>query len=134
MKKTFSFLLVFCQFLSYAQITSYKKTTAMIPMRDGIKLLTVIYSPIIKEGKFPFMIERTPYGAFNRADTFDFSPIPGYAAMARDGYIFIFQDVRGKFKSEGMMEMNRQMYHQSNPSANDESPETYDTVDGLGKN
>ena len=134
MKKIFSFLLVFCQFLSYAQITSYKKTTAMIPMRDGIKLFTVIYSPIIKEGKFPFMIERTPCGAFNRADTFDFSPIAGYAAMARDGYIFIFQDIRGKFKSEGTMEMNRPMYHQSNSSAIDESTDTYDTVDWLVNN
>ena len=106
----------------------------MIPMRDGIKLFTVVYSPIIKEGKFPFMIERTPYGAFDRTDTFNFSAIPGYAAMARDGYIFVFQDIRGKFKSEGTMEMNRPMYHQKNPSAIDESTDTYDTVDWLVKN
>jgi putative CocE/NonD family hydrolase len=132
-KKIFLFSVLFCQ-LSNAQITAYKKTTAMIPMRDGVKLFTVVYSPITKAGKFPFMIERTPYGAFNRADTFDFSPIPGYAAMARDGYIFVFQDIRGKFKSEGTMEMNRPMYHQTNPSAIDESTDTYDTVDWLVNN
>jgi putative CocE/NonD family hydrolase len=134
MKKIFLFLLLLCHFLSYGQISVYKKATAMIPMRDGIKLFTVIYSPIIEEGKFPFMIERTPYGAFNREDTFNFSLIPAYAAMARDGYIFIFQDIRGKFKSEGTMEMNRPMYHQTNPSAIDESTDTYDTVDWLVKN
>jgi putative CocE/NonD family hydrolase len=134
MKKIFLFPILFCQFLTHAQVTAYKKTTAMIPMRDGIKLFTVIYSPINTGDKFPFMIERTPYGAFNRSDTFDFSPIPGYAAMARDGYIFVFQDIRGKFKSEGTMEMNRPMYHQKNPSAIDESTDTYDTVDWLVKN
>ena len=106
----------------------------MIPMRDGVKLFTVIYSPIIPEGKFPFMIERTPYGAFDRSDTFNFSTIPGYSEMAKDGYIFIFQDIRGKFKSEGKMEMNRPMYHKADPSAVDESTDTYDTIDWLIKN
>jgi putative CocE/NonD family hydrolase len=134
MRKLFLFPALLWQILCFAQITTYKKTTAMIPMRDGVKLFTVIYAPITKDGKFPFMIERTPYGAFNRADTFDFSPIAGYAAMARDGYIFVFQDIRGKFKSEGTMEMNRPMYHQTNPAAIDESTDTYDTVDWLVKN
>src|SRR5437762_8527152 len=129
MKKILLLLFLFCQFLSNGQITFYKKNTAMIPMRDGIKLFTVIYSPINATGKFPFMIERTPYGAFNQSDTFDFSKIPAYADMAKDGYIFIFQDIRGKFKSEGKMEMNRPMYHKADPSAIDESTDTYDAVD-----
>ena len=134
MRKIFLFLFLLCSFLMNGQITSYKKSVAMIPMRDGVKLFTVVYSPITNEGRFPFMIERTPYGAFNRTDTFDFSPIPGYADMAKDGYIFVFQDIRGKFKSEGTMEMNRPMYHATNPSAVDESTDTYDTVDWLVKN
>jgi putative CocE/NonD family hydrolase len=54
--------------------------------------------------------------------------------MAKDGYIFVFQDIRGKFKSEGKMEMNKPMYHKTDPSAIDESTDTYDTVDWLVKN
>ena len=54
--------------------------------------------------------------------------------MAKDGYIFVFQDIRGKFKSEGTMEMNKPMYHKTDPSAIDESTDTYDTVDWLVKN
>jgi putative CocE/NonD family hydrolase len=106
----------------------------MIRMRDGVRLFTVIYSPISVPGKFPFMIERTPYGALNDADTLDLSPYAGYAEMAKDGYIFVFQDIRGKFKSEGKMEMNKPMYHKTDPSAIDESTDTYDTVDWLVKN
>ena len=134
MKKIVVLLLLIGSLLCNAQITAYKKSTAMIPMRDGIKLFTVIYSPINTTGKFPFMIERTPYGAFNASDTFDFSNIAGYADMAKDGYIFVFQDIRGKFKSEGMMEMNRPMYHKADPSAIDESTDTYDAIDWLVKN
>jgi putative CocE/NonD family hydrolase len=134
MNKIFFLLYLFSYVLSNGQSSLYKKSTAMIPMRDGIKLFTVIYSPINMEGKFPFMIERTPYGAYNGSDTLDISPFPGYAEMAKDGYLFVFQDIRGKFKSEGKMEMNRPMYHKTNPSAIDESTDTYDAVDWLVKN
>jgi putative CocE/NonD family hydrolase len=134
MKKIFFILFLFCHVLTWGQIHLYKKTTAMIPMRDGVKLFTVIYSPIDKAGNYPFMIERTPYGAFNRGDTFDFSNLAAYADMAQDGYIFIFQDIRGKYKSEGRMEMNRPVYHKSNPKAIDESTDTYDAIDWLVKN
>jgi len=135
MKKIGSFLFfLFARLLIDAQPYLYKIDTAMIPMRDGIKLFTVIYSPIGMEGKFPFMIERTPYGAGNGKDTFDFAPYAAYKDMARDGYIFVFQDIRGKFGSEGTMEMNKPMYHQTDPSAIDESTDTYDTVDWLVKN
>src|SRR5262245_4706221 len=100
MKKIFFPLLVFAWHLSNGQPFLYKKDTAMIPMRDGVRLFTIIYSPVSLQGKFPFMIQRTPYGALNsRRDTVDLSPYPGYAGMARDGYIFVFQDIRGKFKS-----------------------------------
>src|SRR6266404_5949833 len=134
MKKIFFFLFLFGPFLISAQITAYKKSTVMIPMRDGVKLFTVIYSPVNAIGKYPFMIERTPYGAFNQSDTFDFSKIPGYADMAKDGYLFVFQDIRGKYQSEGKMEMNRPMYHKADPSAIDESTDSYDAIDWLVKN
>ncbi len=135
MKKIFFFLLLFCQLICAAQITQYKKRTAMIPMRDGIKLFTVIYSPVISSGTYPFMIERTPYGAFDfEKDTIDFSKASGYDEMAKEGYIFVFQDIRGKYKSEGKMEMNKPMYHAADPKAVDESTDTYDAIDWLVKN
>jgi len=137
MKQIFFLSFLFAGFLSTAQQPYlYNKDTAMIRMRDGIRLFTVIYTPTVP-GKFPFMIERTPYGAGDGCDTcktFNFSPYPAFADMAQDGYIFVFQDIRGKFKSEGKMEMNKPMYHKTDPSAIDESTDTYDTVDWLIKN
>src|SRR2546423_713013 len=133
MKKILILIFIFSRIITNGQ-SLYKRSAVMIPMRDGIKLFTVIYSPVYIKGQFPFMIERTPYGAFNPADTFDFSSIAGYADMAKDGYIFVFQDIRGKYKSEGKMEMNRPIYHKTNPSAIDESTDTYDAIDWLVKN
>src|SRR5215203_918202 len=102
MKKIFFLLVVFSQVFCHAQIAKYKKTTAMIPMRDGVKLFTVVYSPISTSGTYPFMIERTPYGALESSkDTADFSKATGYKEMANEGYIFVSQDIRGKYKSEG---------------------------------
>jgi len=135
MKKIVAFLFVFSHLFSDAQIAKYKKTTAMIPMRDGVKLFTVIYSPIISSGTYPFMIERTPYGALESSkDTADFSKATGYKEMADEGYIFVFQDIRGKYKSEGKMEMNKPVYHTTDPKAIDESTDTYDAIDWLIKN
>src|SRR6185295_13582817 len=133
MRKIFFPLFLLSALLSDSQSYLYKKDTAMIGMRDGVRLFTVIYTPAMT-GKFPFMIERTPYGALNANDSFDFSPYPGYAEMAKDGYIFVFQDIRGKYKSEGKMEMNKQMYHAADPKAIDESTDTYDAIDWLIKN
>ena len=135
MKKILFFLFVFIQVFCDAQIAKYKKTTAMIPMRDGVRLFTVIYSPIATSGTFPFMIQRTPYGALETSkDTVDLSNANGYKEMANEGYIFVFQDIRGKYKSEGKMEMNKPMYHAADPKAIDESTDTYDVVDWLIKN
>ncbi len=91
MKKIVVFLFVLAQVFCNAQIAKYKKTTAMIPMRDAVKLFTVIYSPVAASGTYPLMIERTPYGAFESPkDTVDFSNASGYKEMANEGYIFVF--------------------------------------------
>src|SRR5690349_19992675 len=98
MKKIFFLLFQFAGFLSDAQSYLYKKDTALIRMRDGVRLFTVIYTPLNLQGKFPFMIQPSPYGADDGCDTcktFDFFPFPAFADMARDGYIFVFQDIRG---------------------------------------
>ncbi len=112
-----------------ADVTSYKQSVAMIPMRDGIKLYTVIFSPADGEGPFPFLIERTPYGALKPQKYF---PYPG--DMGKDGYIFIFQDVRGKYNSEGNMEIHKPIIHASQKGAADESTDAFDTIDWLVKN
>src|SRR5262249_31072497 len=136
MKKMFFLLFVFAWVLSDAQSYVYKKETAMIRMRDGVRLFTVIYTPTIP-GKFPFMIERAPYDADDGCDTcktFDFFPYSAFTDMAKDGYIFDSQDIRGKFKSEGTREMNKPIYPKTDPPAIDESTDTYDTVDWLVNN
>ena len=111
----------------------YGKTEVMIPMRDGIKLFTSIYVPADVKSPLPLLIQRTPYSA---------STPPGYNIlsnsylneMAKDGYIIVVQDVRGKFKSEGHMEIHQPLIHQSQPGAVDESTDTYDAIDWLIKN
>jgi putative CocE/NonD family hydrolase len=105
----------------------------MIPMRDGIKLFTSIYKPVNASGELPIILNRTPYGVPQR-DSIDFSRNAYFGAMAKEGFIFVFQDIRGKFGSEGQMEMFKPMYHKTNPAAVDESTDCFDTIDWLVKN
>jgi putative CocE/NonD family hydrolase len=116
-----------------AAIESYTRKTYMTPMRDGVKLYTLVLTPASATGPLPFLIQRTPYGAA-LPDDFNILRTSSLAALARDGYIFVFQDLRGKFKSEGVFEMSRPLYHLSNKSKTDESTDAYDTVDWLLKN
>ena len=108
----------------------------MIPMRDGIKLFTVVASPADQKEPGPILMERTPYGAdFDVKDsTWSVKGGDPYYSMARDGYLFVFQDIRGKSKSEGKMEIHQPLIHATNPRAVDESTDTWDAVDWLIKN
>lgn len=114
-------------------VQSYVKKTYMIPMRDGIKLFTVVLSPSDVASRLPFLIQRTPYGA-DLPDSYDPLKVSYISAMAKEGYIFVFQDIRGKFKSEGSFEMNRPLYHLTDKNKTDESTDTYDAIDWLIKN
>ena len=109
----------------------YNRQEVMITMRDGIKLHTVIFIPKNKTGALPFLLERTPYGINDY-------PSPeknGYVKdMATDGYIFVYQDIRGRYLSEGQFEMQRFTRNKKDPKAIDESTDTYDTFDWLLKN
>nr|WP_315149885.1 CocE/NonD family hydrolase [uncultured Flavobacterium sp.] len=142
MKKNFLFVLLVGLLLNsvYSQtdsISSYTKKTYMIPMRDGVKLFTVILSPTQQIKPNPFLIERTPYGADFPLAANTAIPVNEMGAAegyARDGYIFVFQDLRGKFKSEGSFEMTRPLYHLIDKTKTDESTDAYDTVDWLVKN
>ncbi|WP_426669041.1 CocE/NonD family hydrolase [Mucilaginibacter sp. McL0603] len=109
----------------------YNRQEVMIPMRDGIKLHTVIFTPKDQKEKLPFLMLRTPYGVND-------NPSPerqGYIKdMAEDGYIFVFQDIRGRYLSEGKYAMMRFSRDKKDPKAIDESSDTYDTIDWLLKN
>jgi len=103
------------------------KTEAMIPVRDGIRLHTVIFTPRDAHEPLPVLLERTPYGA--AAEEKDL--LARYPHLIADGYIFAFQDIRGRFKSEGQFVMQRQVRDRSDPKAIDESTDTYDTIQWL---
>ena len=141
MKKLILFFVFIQNFynLTIAQETvqSYTKKTFLIPMRDGVKLFTVLLVPTSDTIPCPFLIERTPYGADFplKEDSAIASVEMGYyRSLAEAGYIFVFQDLRGKFKSEGSFEMNRPLYHLTNKTKTDESTDAWDTVDWLIKN
>ena len=109
----------------------------MIPMRDGIKLFTVMLTPVDAKQPSPFLIQRTPYGANIPIPDDTVFTIPkksSIASMAKEGYIFVFQDIRGKYKSEGTMEIHQPLIHETKKGAIDESTDTYDAIDWLVKN
>ena len=108
----------------------FDKTEAMIPMRDGAKLFTTIHSP--KDAKAPVAIIflRTPYGIDGRTERL----LKNYFEdMIADGYAFVLQDIRGRFKSEGTFVMTRPARDPKNPKAIDEASDTSDTIDWLLK-
>ena len=109
----------------------YQRSEVMIPMRDGIKLHTVILKPADITAPLPFLIQRTPYGVDGTSKVSFFD---GRPELARDGYIYVAQDIRGRFKSEGEFIMSRPEEHQKDAKAVDESTDAYDTVDWLLKN
>ena len=129
------FLILICSFSVFSQteITAYDKTTSMIPMRDGVKLFTTIFTPKNANNAVPILMIRTPYSA-ERGDDFDIKKWSYIANMAQEGYIFIIQDCRGKFKSEGKMEIHSPLIHAQNAKNVDESTDTYDSIDWLIKN
>jgi putative CocE/NonD family hydrolase len=141
MKKISNLLFICCVCgITSAQtdsITAYKKTSAMILMRDGVKLFTVILTPVDAKKPVPVLIKRTPYGAeipFPDDTTFKTELLGANYILAKEGYIFVYQDIRGKFKSEGSMQIHQPLIHATNKGAIDESTDTWDTIDWLIKN
>ena len=108
----------------------FDKIEQMIPMRDGVKLHTIIYTPKLHRESLPILFNRTPYGIDNIYRGF-----PGsLQELIDEGFIFAFQDIRGKFKSEGQFVMQRPPRGPGNPTAIDEGTDTYDTIDWMIKN
>ncbi|MGC2232975.1 MAG: CocE/NonD family hydrolase [Candidatus Acidiferrum sp.] len=111
----------------------FDKTEVMVPMRDGVKLHTEFYTPKNASQPLPILLTRTPYGIADPDG--GISPmIYRYAAMVPDGYIFAFQDIRGRYGSQGKFVMLRPLHDPSDPKGVDESTDTYDTIDWLVKN
>jgi len=113
----------------------YERSEAMIPMRDGVKLHTIILKPVDITTPLPFLIQRTPYGVDGNSRSSFFAYRP---ELARSGYIYVCQDIRGRFKSEGEFVMSRPLADhgadQRSSKVIDESTDAYDTVDWLLKN
>lgn len=113
---------------------NYTKREVMIPMRDGVKLFTAIYEPKDKSQKYPIMFDRTPYTVQPYgADKFKGQLGPS-ELFTREGYIFVYQDVRGRWMSEGVFEDVRPDIDNKTNKDIDESTDTYDTIEWLIKN
>ena len=112
--------------------SEWDKTDVMIPARDGVKLHTLIFAPKNASGRLPFLIERSPYGFDNgRAER---TLATRYKELADEGFIFVLQDIRGRYQSEGQFVMQRPVHDRSQPNSIDEGTDTYDTIDWLLKN
>src|SRR5207247_2230567 len=113
------------------QAQQFTRTAEMIPMRDGVKLYTTIYAPKEHKDPLPFVMMRTPYGIESRGP----KALKEYLKdLADEGYILVFQDIRGRHKSEGQFVMTRPPRDPKDAKAIDESTDTNDTIDWLLKN
>jgi putative CocE/NonD family hydrolase len=112
----------------------FDKTDVMIAARDGVKLHTEIYAPKSAASALPILFERTPYGLDDDKKTGYTGKLRRYAEMIPEGYIFVFQDIRGRYGSEGTFVMQRPVRDPNDPKAIDEGTDTYDTIDWLVKN
>ena len=112
----------------------YARSEVMIPVRDGALLHTVILRPVDSEksgAALPFLMTRTPYGVDGASDV---GVKLGKQELASSGYIFVFQDIRGRYKSGGQFVMNRPIVAHAAKTDVDETTDTRDTIDWLLKN
>src|SRR5437016_9832534 len=110
---------------------AYTRKDEMIPTRDGVHLYTQVFAPTSRTEKYPFLLIRTPYGTGNLDPARLATSLPELSA---EGFIFVMQDIRGRFKSEGQFVMLRQPRDPKDKGAIDESTDTYDTIEWLLKN
>jgi uncharacterized protein len=102
----------------------------MIPMRDGARLQTVILTPVDQHGPLPILFRRTPYGVPAAAP----ATMPAsLKELSEDGYIFVIQNLRGRFKSEGVFHLSSWV-DPKDPKATNETTDAYDTIEWLINN
>ena len=145
MRKLLTLLIIFAGFSAFAQQgfvapdaqyikDNYTKFEYQIPMRDGKKLFTSVYVPKDKSKEYPIMMDRTPYSVAPYGAGYKTSLGPS-SLFVHDGYIFVYQDVRGRFMSEGIFEeMTPEKDTKPGGTVTDEGSDTYDTIDWLIKN
>jgi uncharacterized protein len=141
MKQIFLAISLLATTISFAQAKpnfvkeNYTKIDTNIVMRDGIKLKTIIYIPKDETEKYPFLIERTPYSAGPYGDTTYNNRIGPNKNLMAEKYIFVYQDVRGRYMSEGInLEVTPHIANKKINKDVDESSDTYDAIDWLVKN
>lgn len=115
--------------------TNYTKMETTITMRDGVKLFTAIYLPKDSSKKYPIMLTRTPYSVDPYGLESFRTTLGPSNEFAKEGYIFVYQDVRGKYMSEGeFVNVRPHQEKKASPNTIDESTDTYDTIEWLIKN
>jgi len=121
----------FCQ-ESFSVKEHYIKNEYRIPMRDGVHLFTAVYTPRDTSANYPILLQRTPYSIAPYGKENYRKQLGPTQKMAESGYIFVYQDVRGKFMSEGRyVNMRPYIPGKREPSEVDETTDTYDTIDWL---
>ena len=116
-------------------VNNYVKKELYIPMRDGVKLFTSFYIPKEVSEKHPFLLTRTPYSCAPYGEEKFIKFWDNYRMQhARENYIFVLQDVRGRYMSEGVFEDVRPFNNNKTGKMIDEASDTYDAVDWMVKN
>jgi putative CocE/NonD family hydrolase len=112
-----------------AQQPAFTRQEVMVPVRDGVHLQTVILTPTDQKGPLPILFRRTPYGVPATAP----EQVPvAWKELAQDGYIFVIQNLRGRFKSEGRFDLTSQV-NLADPKSTNETTDAYDSIDWLVK-
>jgi putative CocE/NonD family hydrolase len=117
----------------------YTKYEYRIPMRDGVHLFTAVYVPKASAfpddpGPYPFLMDRTPYSVAPYGEDRYPEHLGPSDEFEKAGYIFVYQDVRGRWMSEGnFIEMRPHIDHKTSPQDVDDSSDTYDTIEFLLK-
>jgi putative CocE/NonD family hydrolase len=132
-------LLFFVGFVAFAQDENYvkenyNKTETTITMRDGVKLFTVIYSPKDSSKKYPILFQRTPYSCAPYGESEFRSKISPNEFLMKEGNIIVYQDVRGRWMSEGVYDNMRAYIPNKKGKQIDESSDTFDSINWLVKN
>jgi putative CocE/NonD family hydrolase len=113
----------------------YTKHEYMVPMRDGVKLMTVVFVPKETGKAYPILMKRTPYNVAPYGEEKYPSKLGPSEHFVRAGYIFVNQDVRGRFASEGQfIQVTPHIVNKTKPTDVDESSDTFDTIEWLLKN
>ena len=113
----------------------YTKSEHMVPMRDGVKLSTAVYTPKDTSMEYPILLKRTPYGIGAYGEDEYRSLLGPSPLFAREGYIFVYQDIRGKYPSEGDFVHHRPYDPQKESLLDtDESTDAYDTIQWVLEN